>query len=176
MTKGFTKRQLSRLESFALGLTKKIGVLSPSTLPQRGSNEGRQGRVRERGSARSGLVLGLAMLVIGALAAGVAPTINDVASAAIPMYDLAQAKNHDDTVIPIILWALGWEVAAAAGALFLITSFSLGGGQKTCATNPDQPICSVKVHPKAPINWREHLIPFVLTGYEIKESGQIHYH
>jgi len=93
--------------------------------------------------------------------------------------DIATAKDHDETVVPIILWAVGGEVAVVAGiGVFTYVALTEGGLVHNGCADPhigQLDICKVEIHPKAPENWRDHMIPGVTTGYVVKESGQILY-
>jgi RHS repeat-associated protein len=81
---------------------------------QRGRGSG--GRSPQRGSVKLGVAVGLAAIGISWLVQGVPPSVKDFVGMFVPMADVAKARNHGETAIPIMLWALGLKGSLVVGA------------------------------------------------------------
>ena len=116
MTKGFTKSQLSRLEAMTSSIRDKVSALSGKGSPRRGLSGGLRNMASDAGiGALVGTVItiGIKLLTEGELPSG-KEVVKGAVEGAVPLADLAQAKNHDDTVVPILLHFLQRSLARLA--------------------------------------------------------------
>ncbi|MBK8639514.1 MAG: toxin [Chromatiaceae bacterium] len=140
-TKPFTKQQLSRLETMKSGIRAKISALAGKGAPRRGADDG-TAPSRLGNMVKSAVVSTATTAIISLVTKAQLPSVAEVAEGLHPAVSLAKARNHDETVMPIILMVVGWKVVVGAGVGYLMIKGGTYRGEvieRIRAKYPDDP-------------------------------------